>query len=178
MRSILIALIVMLGGSALAATPNPKLDQLLHAIDVVPASRVDLERQVPDAQAALIAAASDVTRNTYARQRAISFLSFYPDATTLAALDGLTRDGATAIRRAAVYSLGRTYGASSQKVADRIADIAERDVELEVRQHAVRALRWVDEPAAATRLQRLAERAELKTLAHDTLARRAKRLAR
>lgn len=181
-RFLLVLFVVSLASPSLAAAPDPRRDALLDQVDGIPTNRAALERQLPDAQHALIQAATDETSTMYRRLRAIAFLSFYPDDTTLATLDGLLKSTVVDVRAAAVYALGRTTWVETkgnQKVADRVADIAERDPSADVREHAVRALRWVDEPAAATRLERLATtRPELAPLAQDTLARRARRLAR
>lgn len=177
----LAATLVATASQAGAAGPAP-VDSLLRSIDVVPASRAELERSLPDAQAQLIAAAKDATRDTYTRLRAIAFVSFYPDATTRAALVELAKAPAPDIRRAAVYSLGRTFGAIAgdpvaRGIADLVADVAERDADAAVREHAVRALRWVDDPAAAARLERIGKaRPELAELVKTTLERRAKRV--
>lgn len=188
--AILISRIAMLatlaiGAGAQAASPTPlRIDPLLAAIDVVPTSRAELERQVPDAQRELTLVAEDGARGTWTRLRAIAFLSFYPDAATRGTLAGLMRATAPEIRRAAVYTLGRAFGPLAlaevgRGVADLVADVAERDADASVREHATRALRWIDEPAAAARLERIVKvRPELADLAKVTAERRGKRLAR
>ncbi|MFO0748638.1 MAG: hypothetical protein U1F43_23700 [Myxococcota bacterium] len=185
MRAFVIAFVsvlAMASATAQAAPPRPtsRIDALLRAIDVVPASRAELERQVPNAQAELLAVAQDGARDTWSRLRAIAFLSFYPDATTKAALLGLARAAKSDadIRGGAIYSFGRTFGSAGEPaVADVVADVAERDADASVREQAVRALRWVDAPAAAARLTRIGTtRPELAGLAKMTAERRAKRM--
>lgn len=195
--------------SATAAPPSPtpvetandtaelarRFDSLLETIEVVPNNRQDFERAMPDVKQRLIAAASDVSRTTWQRVRAVSLLSYFPDVDTRSALERLSvapdrrlgdaqrKAQASAdpeVRRLALYTLGRAYGAQAneQLVAFIEAQVA-AEPELSVQEHAVRGLRWVDHPAAKAALTRLSERgpAALRELARATAQRRDARLA-
>lgn len=174
-----LALAALLSGSAAASADElpETFETMLAAIDVVP-SRDQLDAAWPDAQSMLIEAALDDAREGYTRQRAITLLSAYPDATTRAALQTLTTHADAEVRRIAGYTLVRGWGAEAD--ADLLATAARltEDADADVRAYAVRALRWVDAAPAADLLVQLSsdlsdpDRADL---ARSVLARRAER---
>lgn len=176
---------------ALAAPPTPttapseqvgepdRFDAMLRQIDVVPADRAALEAAFPDAWARLDAAAREVARDEWSRLRAVSLLSFFPEARTRTTLESLAADPDQEIRRQAIYTLGRGFGTNADLALVRFIEARAADRAAEVAEHAVRSLRWVDHPEAALALDRLATKgpATLRTLAKTTLDKRAARLA-
>jgi len=183
LTSSLIALGVASAPSTFAAPePAPRtrsVRDLLSAIDVVPPDRASLERAFPNARAELLAIARDGSQSDWTRLRAVSLLSFFPEAATKAALVELGRDARVEVRRAALYTLGRSFGSIDASVVPIIADAAERDPDASTREHAVRALRWVDADVADEALVRVAERRpELRSVVDVTRERRAARLSR
>ena len=176
---------------ALAAPPAPstapsaqvrqtdRFDAMLRQIDVVPADRAALEAAFPDAWARLDAAARDGARDEWSRLRAISLLSFFPEARTRTTLEALASDPDKEIRRQAIYTLGRGFGANADLALVRFIEGRATDRAAEVAEHAVRSLRWVDHPEAALALERLATKGPttLRTLAKTTRDKRAARLA-
>ena len=173
------------GGRAIAASPTPSPEALfesfLKAIDVVPASRADLEQAFPDARARLLAAAGEDARDEWTRTRAIAFLGFYPDAGVRAALVGLAEHRHPEVRKRAVYQLARSFGQPGDAALLALVDRATGDADSRVAEAAVRGLRWVDAAGAKASLERIAasDRAPkaMRSLARFTLERRAKRLA-
>lgn len=173
-------------GHALAApAPAPasadaRFEALLVAIDVIPASREQLERAFPDARARLLAAAADDRRDQWTRARAIAFLGFYPDAGVRAALEGLAGHRQPEVRQRAVYRLARAFGQPGDGRLVALVERATGDPDAEVAEAAVRGLRWIDRDEAKASLERVAASARapeaLRSLARATLARRSERL--
>ena len=184
MKSLTMALVLSLatGGPALAAPADPadaRFEAMLRVIDVVP-DRPALDRGWPDARARLLAAARDERREDWTRMRATSLLSHYADPAVRAALLELASSPRPEVRRTAIYTAARAFGAPGD--AELVAAVEARlsDADGRVREHAVRALRWIDHAAAAALLDRLAAgsgRAELVPLARATQARRVARVA-
>ncbi|MCC6624062.1 MAG: HEAT repeat domain-containing protein [Deltaproteobacteria bacterium] len=187
LRFVLTASIISLGTLAApraGARPDPvaarpaSIRTLLSAIDVVPPDRASLERAYPNARAELISIARDAAESDWTRLRATSLLSFFQDAGTRKVLDELARDARVEVRRIALYTLGRAFGPSDPSVVAPLERAALTDPEAAVREHAVRALRWIDAPAAAGTLTSIRKaRPELARLVDTTVERRARRLA-
>lgn len=166
---------------------------LLNSIDVVPPSREAFEEAFPGARDRLDAVARDTSRTTWSRIRAISMLSFFPEAKTAATLKLLSVPPAATlsadqklrhpamdpeIRRHALYTLGRAFGATADAALVRfIAQRVESDPDKAVQEHALRSLRWVDHDEAKVTLTRLSSQGPtaLRQLATSTLSRRAAR---
>lgn len=159
---------------------DEKFEALLNAIDIVPPSRAALDRLFKDAQARLIRAAKNDKRTTYTRLRAITFLSFYPDLTTRGVLDGLTGHTDIHVRRYAYYTAGRAFGSPGDAALVKLMAKGVADTEVDVRTHALRALRWIDHVDAGTLLARLVsgKDAALARLAVVTTRKRNQRLGR
>lgn len=161
------------------ATAAPdRFDAMLRQIDVVPPDRAALETAFPDAWQRLDAAARDGGRDTWTRLRAVSMLSFFPEARTRATLEALSADADNEIRRQAIYTLGRGFGGMADAALVRFIEARAADRDGAVAEHAVRSLRWVDHPEAALALERLSTKGpgSLRTLAKTTLDKRATRL--
>jgi len=152
---------------------------MLMAIDLVPPDRASLEAEFPDAWQRLDRVAREPGRETWSRIRAVNLLSYFPEARTRATLEVLSADLDKAIRRQAIYTLGRGFMASADAALVCFIEAHAADREIEVAEHAVRALRWVDHPEAKLALERLAGKggASLRRLAQTTLAKRTQRLA-
>jgi len=184
LRFVLTASLISLGSlSAPRASARPEtttsrpatIRDLLAAIDVVPPDRLALERAYPNAHAELTAIARDARESDWTRLRAVSLLSFFQSAETRKTLDDLASDARVEVRRAALYTLGRAFGASDASVIAPIERAALTDADVAVREHAVRALRWVTAPAAADALTRIAKaRPDLARVVETTVARRAR----
>lgn len=200
----LVGLTVLVGTPALAESPSQdtqaehdiaqRFELLLETIDVVPNSREAFEASFPDAQKRLDAAARDILRSTWQRVRAVTMLSYFPDASTRATLEALAVAPAAnlsavekaraisadkEVRRQALYTLGRAFGPTGDTSLVRFieARIAAEPT-VEVREHALRSLRWVDHDEARAALVRLSEKGpvELRPLAKQTMVKRDARL--
>lgn len=145
MKRLSIGLFLMfcLASSVASAQSSPDFDRVvLGAIDTVP-SRAALDAAYPDARDRLEAAARDKKRSMYARHRAITLLSLYPDTRTRAFLEEQLTDEDPEIRRMAVYTLGRGFGLTPDgALVSTIAHVIETDPGV-VAQWAVRSLRWI-----------------------------------
>lgn len=156
-----------------------RFESLLKGIDAVPPSRDVLVRAWPDAQRRLHAAAAEPGRDAWTRARAISFLSYFPEAETRAQLVALSSDGDPGVRRAALYTLGRTFGVPGDAaLVTALHHAATTDVDEEVRVHATRALRWIDHVSAGRALDALstAEDDAVRLVAEHAMKRRQRRL--
>lgn len=180
----LLLICALLGGAASAAAASPsegatqRFEQLLQAIDVTP-SRADLDRAWPDARERLLAAAQEATRDDWTRIRATSILALYPDAGVRAALLGLAADPRSKVRSTAIHTAARTFGVPGDAALVAAVEASLADPDPDVREHALRGLRWIDHPAAERLLSRLAARNDAAArLARKTLERRATRLHR
>ena len=165
----MLALLLPLALAAVAAAASPPrppeppgqdaaavgFDRLLRANDVVP-DRAALLRAFPDARDRLLQAAGEVARDPWTRQRAVALLSFFEEPLVRAALAELARDPEAAVRSLAVYTLGRTFGQAAD--AALVTEVARgtEDPVPDVRDHAIRALGWMDHPDAGAVLRRLA----------------------
>ncbi len=167
---------------ARAAVPSKDRDaafeRVLNGFETVP-TRAALERAFPDARARLLAAATDATRRDgWPRQRAITLLNLYRDAGVRAALEGLAHDALPRIRRMAVYTLGRSFGHPGDAKLVESVQAAIADPVPDVRDLAVRALRWIEHPAARAALASLVKShpdPAVRRLAEVTLERWTKR---
>ncbi len=132
---------------------------VLGAYDTVP-TRTSLEAQCGDVRDRLESAATNRSLTLYARHRAITLTSWYPDSRTRGFLADLLDDTNPEIRRMAVYTLGRSFGRQADALlVAQLAGVIERDTRL-VAQWAVRALRWVDHEDAVRLLAALANDGE------------------
>lgn len=174
MRSLITLVALTFATAAFAAEPS--LDAALDSIDVIPTAQ-QLEAVWPDARDRLIAVANDPSRTQWHRVRAASMLSQFPSEESKAALLALAADPDVEVRRTAVYTAARTFGANGGPELVSFVQGMLSDENAEVRSHAVRALRWIDDPAAATSLRGITSE-ELRPLALQTLDRRAARLTR
>ena len=155
-------------------TPQDKqFEQMLIAIDTVP-SRDTLDLRWPDASLRLCAASVETNRNSWSRQRAISLLSLYPTKDVRDHLVILTSAPDPNIRKTAVYTLGRTFGASGDaKLVKHITSVALSDISPAVQDRAVRTLRWISHPNALTALKAIAStRPELAPLVSYVIRRK------
>jgi HEAT repeat protein len=184
-----IALLTILGTTsvpALASAPRPSptspasdpFELMLRSIDVVPPDRASLEKTFPDAWVKLDAAARDEARDTWTRIRAISMLSYFPEGRTRATLEAVSQSKDPEIRRQAVYTLGRAFGATADAALVRFVASFAKDSVPAVREHAIRSLRWVDAAEAETTLRDLTKQGapELRKLAQVTLEKRLERM--
>jgi hypothetical protein len=196
LRHVALAVALSASSSALAAppaalTPGPaarlaqsddaRFDAMLSSIDVVPPSPEALLRAFPDAPTRLAAAARERGRAAWTRLRALSMLSFFPTPATAQVLEGLTRDAADGIRAEAVLTFSRVFGRASGSAADAlIAAVGRglRDASPEVREKAVRSLRWCDDERANGLLAEARRDTALRGLVDVTAARRERRLGR
>lgn len=156
------------------AFADEPLDRLLSAIDTVP-TRAALDAQWDDAASVLMAAARDGERSVYERHRAVTLLSFYPDARTRAFLVELARERAidSEVRKMSVYTLGRAFGATGGDAL--VTDLRPfvQDDDPVVREWAVRSLRWVRSSSARTLLREIEAGgdAQLRPIARRAIAR-------
>jgi HEAT repeat protein len=172
-----VALLILPVASASAARrseDSESFERMLRSIDIVP-RRQSLKKRWPDIVERLIRASRDAKRKGYTRSRAISLLSFFPEARVRTILKRLLRDGSGDVRRIAIYTLARTFGdPGSAKLVDRVAH-AIRDKEASVRTFALRSLRWIRHQRAVELLREVAETHKdrgLRRLATTTLKRR------
>lgn len=157
---------------------DTRFAELLAAIDVVPADREALERAFPDIQVRLQAAAKDSALPFYSRYRAVSLLSFFPEEGIAQSLRGLSEDENPELRRIAIYTLARTFGATADVDLVRFLERKTQDPVADVAEHAIRALRWVDHKEIVPVLERLrlqAPKAQ-RALVEDVIQRRDARL--
>ena len=178
---LVLSFIAALGAPAIAAPPAPTpIEALLRSLDEVPTDRAKLDALSPDARGELDRIARDTNRDTWTRLRAVSLLSFYPEAKTRATLEALVADRDADVREQALYTYGRGLGAVADKalVAFIVGHAVGADAVLA--EAAVRALRWVDHDDARLALERLVATGpdKLRPLARTTLGKRAQRLAR
>lgn len=204
LKNILTASALTLAAPALAHEPAPRdgaaersveerFELLLETIDVVPESREAFETAFPGARERLDAAARDTRRSTWQRVRAVTMLSYFPDTATRQTLELLSTPPSdklsqaeraralsadVEVRRQALYTLGRAFGPTADAGLVRFieARIAAEPV-LEVREHGLRSLRWVDGEEARAALSRLANHKELGKLAGEVQKKRNVRLA-
>ncbi|PKN54123.1 MAG: hypothetical protein CVU56_28250 [Deltaproteobacteria bacterium HGW-Deltaproteobacteria-14] len=180
----LILPLALLGiATSAAAAPPPdaatqRFEQLLRSIDVTP-SRADLDGAWPDARARLLAAAQEATRDDWTRIRAASILALYPDAGVRGALLALAADPRPAVRSTAIHTAARAFGVPGDAALVAALEARLSDPDPDVREHALRGLRWVDHPAAERLLARLAAGDDARArLARRTQQRRAARLVK
>ena len=147
MKMLKIALLALVLTSPIAAAePTPDaLGPLLLGIDSVPTA-AQLRAAAPDPEASLAAAARDTSLGLYPRQRAVSLLTVIGGERALAALTELATTGDDAVRAAAVYAVGRGFGATSPDAALAVLSPLLDAPLAAVRQSAARGLRWVDRP--------------------------------
>lgn len=182
------------GASPAGTAQTDRFELLLDSIDVVPPSRELFEQEFPDALDRLDQVARDVTRSSWSRIRAISMLSYFLEDRVMETLKLLSVGPAAnlseqarqrhiaadpEVRRQALYTLGRTFGVIAD--ANLVRFIERRvtaDPVPEVREHALRSLRWVNHDEARLALLRLQASGPkpLRELANATLTRRAQRL--
>jgi HEAT repeat protein len=176
--ALLVGIVTLVAGTSSATAQRDASDkafeQMLRAIDTVP-TRPAMEKRWPNIQERLLTAAHQETRDTYTRSRAVSLLSFFPDATSRSALKALSVHAQSRIRSISIYTLARTFGVPGDK--ELLATIEARltDAVRDVQAQAIRGLRWVRHPRAATLLSEVSKNATdkmLKRLAEKTLQRR------
>lgn len=178
-----------LAGSAVAAppthpetptapVPGDRFEAMLRSIDIVPPDRASLEGAFPDAWQRLDAVARDAKRDQWSRIRAVSLLSYFVEARTRATLEAVSTDGDKEVRRQAIYTLGRGFGAAADLALVRFIEARTTDADVDVAEHALRSLRWVDHPEAKVVLERVAQKgpAKLRDLARVTSDKRELRL--
>lgn len=162
-----------------AASVEDPLRPLLASIDTMPADITHLEAISPTIRGDLEVAAADPARSLYERRRALLFLSHWPDARTRAWLEqSMVDEAMKPLRSSTVYLLARAYGQPGDEGLVALVDTATRDEDPEVRDRAVRALRWIDHAEAGRVLEtlRYSPDGDLRHLAEHTLRRRDKRL--
>ena len=126
---------------------------VLRAIDTIP-TRAFLDDNFANVRDQLEEAAV-VSDESYTRDRAITLMSLYPDLRTQSFLISLLDDERPTVRRMAVYTLGRTFGPTADAdLAGRVIAMT-RDPDRRVADLAVRALRYVADPAAIGALREL-----------------------
>ncbi len=170
-RTMLSILVILLAMAADVAAEQPDFDTtVLRSIDTVP-TRAQLDETWPDARARLMKAATDTDRNVYERHRAITLLSLYPDSKTRSALTELAASESAEIRKMAVYTAARTFGTPGDANLVSFVRRFVRDDNPEVREWAVRGLRWVDHAQAREVLESVlaADDAALKPVARRAL---------
>jgi HEAT repeat protein len=153
---------------------------MLRGIDVVPPSAEAFLTAFPDAPTRLAATAGAASRDTWTRLRALSLLSFFPTQATAAVLTALAADPSDEVRGEAVLTLGRVFGSTSGAASDALLGVigrALRDTSGQVREKAVRALRWCRDDRAGDLLAEARRDRALRALVDVTAARRARRLA-
>jgi HEAT repeat protein len=109
----------------------------------------------------------------------VSLLSYFSaEDATRKTLEAVAASGDDEVRRQAIYTLGRGFGARADEALVRFIEACTGDAKLAVAEHAVRALRWVDHPEAERALERLAKSgpSHLKTLARTTIDKRVQRM--
>lgn len=161
-------------------TADARFEAVLRAIDVVPPNAVALTAAFPDAHARLLGAAGDASRDAWTRQRAVSLLSFFPVDATRDRLVEVASEATGGPRAMALYTLGRTFGPLTPSLPDPALaalraglDAADADV----RDRAVRALRWVKDARAEALLDAASVRPDLRRLVDVTRSRRARLLS-
>lgn len=167
-------------GAPPTETVEARFEAMLRAIDVVPPNAVALTAAFPDAHARLLAAAADEARDDWTRQRAVSLLSFFPVDTTRAALVEIAQTGRAGPRAVALTTLGRTFGPLAPRLPDPVLEALRAGLsaaDADVRDRAVRALRWVKDVRAEALLDEAGGRSELRRLVDVTRARRARLLS-
>lgn len=153
LRVLVISLLMLAASSAFAqAEPDFERD-VLGAIDVVPTAAW-LDATFEDPQGKLIQAAHN--SESYARRRAITLLSLYPNARTRDALQQLSTTGDADSRAFAVYTLGRMYGQAADDALVQLVVAQTASADAEVAKWATRALRWIASPAAVQQLETIA----------------------
>lgn len=164
--------------SAPAPSVEDRFDAMLRSIDIVPPDRAAFEAAFPDAWRRLDAVARDGKRDQWSRIRAVSLLSYFVEARTRATLEALSIDGDKEVRRQAIYTLGRGFGATADLALVRFIEARTADPDTDVAEHALRSLRWVDHPEAKVVLTRVAEKGPLtlRELARTTGAKRELRI--
>ncbi len=183
-----IALLTVLGTTSVPAyaggphptptSPADSFELMLRSIDVVPPDRASLEKTFPEAWVKLDAAAREEGRDTWTRIRAISLLSYFPEARTRTTLEAVSRSKDPEIRRQAVYTLGRSFGATADAALVTFITSFAADPVPAVREHAIRSLRWVDASEAEVALRDLTKQGapDLRKLAQTTLDKRLERM--
>ena len=170
-RAIALVMLIVLFAPEAAAQHQPDFERdILGAFDIVP-TRAELDA-TPNVRDRLEGAALNADLTLYVRHRAITLMSFYPDARTRAFLEAQLLHASVEIRRRmAVYTLGRAFGLQADALlVARLASVIETD-EPRVAEWAVRALRWVDHEDAVRILRHVAagEDARLSALALEAL---------
>jgi len=187
MPTILVALGLAFAAPAALATldrAGEAFERMLASIDVVP-SRAELERAWPDARERLLSVTTDAAREDWPRVRAASLLSMFPDPEVREALLRLGADPRIEVRRVAIYTAARAFGAPGDAALVEAVLVHVGDEHPDVGAAAIRGLRWVDHDAAERALEVLAagddgrrlSRAS-RDLARHTLDRRRARLDR
>lgn len=148
-------ILVALGLSGTASAHDKKLLDALSAIDIVPTAE-QLRRVVPSPDVALDAVARDPSLSLYLRERAVSLLSAFPTRDVAKRLEALASAPAMPVRlRAmAVYTRVRGFAAVDAQAALAYASPLTQASDLDVRESAIRGLRWVALPGADAVLEK------------------------
>lgn len=144
---------------------------MLRSVDQVP-NATGLVAHFENIEERLIAAATDMDRDEYTRHRALSLLSLYPTQETAAVIRTIIATPAHPDRALAVYTLGRGWSQQGGETLALEMEMLASDPDDEVSENAVRALRWIEDPAAVEALGRLASNPNTADLATYVLSRR------
>ncbi len=178
--ALILALALSFTAPALAAKPgeDARFEAMLRAIEVAP-DRAALDAAFTDARGRLLKVATDESRDTWSRLRAITMAGLYPDKGVRAALTGLARHKDPEIRRRALYVVGRAFGPKPDLALVKLLSEALTDPVPDVRPMALRGLGWIEHPAAEQALERVAAGpdAKLAHLARYVIKRHAERKA-
>ena len=144
---------------------------MLRSIDEV-FTASQLEAAHPNAKAFLKARVHDSDEQLYVRKRALTLLSNYKDAETLAFLESAQTLDQEELRAMAVYTIGVNWGVDDPERALNAARAGVKDSSLYVREWSVRALGWNVSKGAEELLQELRSNAELNKLVERSERRR------
>lgn len=156
-RISVLSALCLLTTSAHAQEPQQQLEEALRVVDMLP--DVSIVRSLPiDSQSVLMAAVMDASRPRYERQRALSFLSMFPDARSRSFVEGLLTDQSVddpTLPRLALYTLAYTWGRQPDEALLAAVANALHSSDEAMQQEAARALRWVASPLAVQALESL-----------------------
>ena len=164
-----------------AVAERASFETFLKSIDIVPSSREAFVERFPSARAWLLEASADEARDTWTRRRALTLLSFFRDGGVRSHLSSQSMSDSAQTREWALYTLAKTFGVPGDaELVDFVIDRIAADPSSDVRLRGVRALRWIDHPAAGAELERLEASAvePVRKLARHVRSRRLARLKR
>ncbi len=148
-------LVLSVGVVDTAHAHDPKLLDVLSAIDIVPTGD-QLRRVVRSPEAALDAVARDASLSLYQRERAISLLSAFPTRDVARRLETLASASSlnSRLQAMAVYTRVRGFAGTDPRGALAFATRSTRASNLEERESAIRGLRWIALPEADAALEK------------------------